>query len=739
MKSMKDVKKGKTVQLFDADFLSPKFSPSSNRHNHDAFFGVGWCSVCGKNVAIDSESITSLPSCGISKADLPRGRWSSFQYHCSCKCEERYQEMHVLDDVFTATQQFFERIKSNSGEADIDDLALYITSIICTKIVEDEVCERYKQVYKTSCQKMRGLEIEERVVECWLILASELNSLSKNEVTEKDAITLESFNSMFHLIRRQCLYQVSISHPLIQYIEEKLLKLSDDELNTALELLNSNLPRIENHDEDNLKVTKKLLRWRHAVRLVQTIDGNMLDDEVSSLIYDKKAIKSLSNLRRKCFALCPDLHLLNHSCLPNCIVQVAHDTGKIGLVALQDIKEGSTLKISMIANLGESVKGRQSQLSQVYGIKNYICNCVRCRCEIQWEGRDHFNVLGDNDNSLLNPHKGCFHQDDIKAMGDFAMQQARYKTAGELYRLALTAQPKNGDILHSICASFLERGCFDKAQDMWKDAHKLCPGHESIALQIKKQKAYYHREGFMTGTNDQMMQLKNNFYTTLIPKKAFVTKDDSPIISDNECSQAIEWAEAAAKVRKGGWTTSRHYAVPTTDMPLHDIPPLLNWFNEVLKNRLRPLLAIQFGEDEVGKQGSDVLIHDAFIVRYDASGGQKHLPLHRDQSTHSFTIALNSLSEYEGGGTYISSLKRSIIVDKGGALSFRGDQLLHGGDPIVSGCRYIIVAFCYVCKSSARELDAPPNKKMKNDFFGNKFKEDQSAKAGTGFSFGFQF
>lgn len=26
-----------------------------------------------------------------------------------------------------------------------------------------------------------------------------------------------------------------------------------------------------------------------------------------------------------------------------------------------------------------------------------------------------------------------------------------------------------------------------------------------------------------------------------------------------------------------GWTTSRHYAVPTTDLPIHSIPPFLNW------------------------------------------------------------------------------------------------------------------------------------------------------------------
>lgn len=72
---------------------------------------------------------------------------------------------------------------------------------------------------------------------------------------------------------------------------------------------------------------------------------------------------------------------------------------------------------------------------------------------------------------------------------------------------------------------------------------------------------------------------------------------------------------------------------------------------------------------------------------------QRSLPLHRDQSTHSFILALNPLTEYKGGGTYFADLKEAVRTPQGHLLSFAGGQILHAGDPVVSGTRYIIAAF----------------------------------------------
>ena len=47
----------------------------------------------------------------------------------------------------------------------------------------------------------------------------------------------------------------------------------------------------------------------------------------------------------------------------------------------------------------------------------------------------------------------------------------------------------------------------------------------------------------------------------------------------------------------------------------------------------------------------DIKVHDAFIVKYDATHGQRFLPLHTDEGDWSLTLALNDESEYDGGGT----------------------------------------------------------------------------------------
>jgi len=764
MIARRGVKKGQILETIDPAIVLPS-SPLKN--TRISFFSVCFCRICG-----DALECADLPDDGIiqrvqllpnfcdGKEKLRQGIKAGDWHYCSVVCKQKASDLYSLGGERRAehdsTKQFLERIVLKQ-DPDMDDIALFLAAIIYCKLLEgDDSSARYKKFYE-GCEKTAACDIHERVMECWVILRSEI-SASEQHSEDSKLLTSTTFNTIYKCIRRQYLHQIPAMHPLTNYIQNKLLNLPGDALKDSLDYIGVAIPGLDlleykdmiaNASDTNS--VEKISTWRKAVRLVQAVNGNILDDEELTSMFDKKSVASIAKLRRMYFAFCPDIDL-QHSCLPDCIVEGDTDKGaaavKLSLIALHDIKKDEPLTISRIDDLTGDIDERQAQLQRVFG-SDFTCNCVRCNCERHWDDRDNFDVRDDsNDDSNddgLKRLPPAFHWMQLKRIGDLAMQHAKYKVACDFYNLVLKVQPKNGDVLHARCASFLERGYFNKAQEMWREAYKVCPDHDGIALHVKKQDAYGQIVGsastaeLSSCASCAKLQVQSDSFITLIPSKGFVTKPDCPILSSEECAQAIQWAESAAESRAGGWTTSRHYAVPTTDIPIHEVPPLLEWFKGVLESRLRPLLAMQFGEDEVGIGGSGVFIHDAFVVRYDASGGQNHLPLHRDQSTHSFTIALNSLSDYDGGGTYIASIKRAVRPSKGGALSFRGDELLHGGDPVVSGRRYIIVAFCYVCKQERLLEEVPKLKKMKLDGLFHKPDNKNDSKTGGSFSFGFQF
>eukprot|EP00979_Chaetoceros_neogracilis_P008606 scaffold1909_cov247-Chaetoceros_neogracile.AAC.2 len=741
MRATRDTKKGKTVQLLkDGKLLQS--SPLMKQKETSPLFGIDFCRTCGCALLPihqirESQTANMLPEF---LSETTEAAKDGSLLHCSKKCE------NGADNLFpdkSCIKKFFSQIWANKRNKGVDDLALYMTASIYRKLLEG----KFKtDIYDRCCgNDNNNYDMDDRVRECWAILRSDDITISDKLSNDSELLDASSFGAIYDSIRQNSMHEIEIMHPLAHYIEKSLLNLSDENLKTAFDLLSKLFPDIQSiRESDDTPTQEKVLRWRSAGRFAQLVSkSGTMDEELSSML-DQQTRSSIRSLQRKYFVYCPKIVTL-HSCVPNVFVEgrVSHmgvSPVQIALVALQDIKEGQQLTISKIDDLSADLLGRQNQLKHIYG-KNFVCSCIRCKCERRWEYRSMFKVHG-RDSEIDSPDDDSFHWTEIKNMADLAMQHSTFKVAYELYTLGLKIEPNNGDMLHARCASVLERGLLKQAQEMWKQAYEKCPYHDGIMLHVKKQEAY--NQGMQTiYKSNGKMSLTCDSFLTLIPSKCFLTHPQNPIFTSDECAKAVEWAESAAKSRVGGWTTSRHYAVPTTDIPIHEIPLLLDWFNRVLCDRLQPLLAMQFGEAEVGKDGAKILIHDAFIVRYDATGGQKYLPLHRDQSTHSLTIALNSNGEYDGGGTYISAIEKAVRPSKGGVLSFRGDQLLHGGDPVVQGRRYIIVAFCYICKSNDEYLNSPNPKKIKLDSIFHKTTSIESLPlskpTGGNFSFGFQF
>ena len=159
----------------------------------------------------------------------------------------------------------------------------------------------------------------------------------------------------------------------------------------------------------------------------------------------------------------------------------------------------------------------------------------------------------------------------------------------------------------------------------------------------------------------------------------------SNFISDEMCLWIINEAEKFAS-ENGGWTKKRHKNYPTTDLPVKEIPALWSPLMNLTVRDIFPLIASHYGLNPYF-----LGIGDLFVIKYDVAG-QDHLGFHKDGSLISFNILLND--NFDGGGTTINhpegavnhqSQKRDLFMHSG--------KLLHAGNKITRGQRYIIVGF----------------------------------------------
>ncbi len=182
-----------------------------------------------------------------------------------------------------------------------------------------------------------------------------------------------------------------------------------------------------------------------------------------------------------------------------------------------------------------------------------------------------------------------------------------------------------------------------------------------------------------------------------------------PILSGEACRFLIQSAQEAA-AQRGGYTTDRHVHAPTCDIPVFELSsPAVRWIRRGFDRVLLPLVASTL-PPELGLSADSLRIQDCFIVRYDgkdddelhrntSSDGRRpgfaSLRPHEDESLVSLTIALNDMSEYEGGGLFVASTGDLLNGDAGTVLCFAGG-LVHGGYPVAKGTRWILTVFLYI-------------------------------------------
>jgi hypothetical protein len=165
---------------------------------------------------------------------------------------------------------------------------------------------------------------------------------------------------------------------------------------------------------------------------------------------------------------------------------------------------------------------------------------------------------------------------------------------------------------------------------------------------------------------------------------------------------------------------------------VHTVEPLLNWFSRWFNEEMRPLMARQF------VSSTNFFVHDAFCVRYDATEMSNHLPVHTDESTHSFVIALNDCDEYSGGGTYFPQNDSVVRLKVGEVLSFRGDSIRHGGEAVTKNVRHILVAFLYHDDDGVNgKKDEAGRERKRMRYHGPGNPRSEAAETQSEFSFGF--
>ena len=168
-----------------------------------------------------------------------------------------------------------------------------------------------------------------------------------------------------------------------------------------------------------------------------------------------------------------------------------------------------------------------------------------------------------------------------------------------------------------------------------------------------------------------------------------VSTSAAPVLSKSECQALRLAAEDYAAVH--GWTTKRHVAYPTHDLPTTVLGEAGEVLERAVATKLLPEMAARFGLDR-----SRLGVLEMFLAKYSVvPGGLAQLEEHEDGSQWSFVIALNDATEYAGGGTKFVEMKgKPVFRPAVGCATLFSGKNRHCGMAISAGVRYILAGFC---------------------------------------------
>ena len=286
--------------------------------------------------------------------------------------------------------------------------------------------------------------------------------------------------------------------------------------------------------------------------------------------------------------------LLPHSCLPNTIIDQQTFWSQC------DVEINEVLTMSRASVGGKSYEERCDVLRRTFG-SSFDCSCSKCIFERSIDRNSFYTSICKDSPPLPIPFFADCPVDLLRTANDYMQNQhfiAVLNTCRLLIRLVsqvlpiATAGIDIGDVYFLMGAALLNMDRWKECQKVWYEGFHLKPGHAGLQREILKSRAYS----------------LSPFHTpspVLIPTRHCghcIYQTTAPIVSASGCAEVIQTAESFACSEesslgggKGGWSTSRHYAVPTTDIALHRIPALLEWFQSLFASSIHPLLLQHFG------------------------------------------------------------------------------------------------------------------------------------------------
>lgn len=702
--SSKFIPKATIINLLDdIDIISNENTyyihtiPVSNRDKPNHRRDYVACDCCRKELILNETTFTcSNTGCNY--------------FYCSARCYDDDivigHELICQAKCYPMTRSCFKHISKQKYRQPIELAIKVIAKLIAYDHLKQKICIKdsilaFINSYNQIDNQKSALSEDERE-EVWLLFMSFLMSEKDkfiNVVEIRKEINLEVWNRILDAIycnTMELCYDATIVDVVRSLPSMPHSKRPIGIISHFYDIMTNN----QLSDDQNLhfnmpmnSITSFIERERKLCRLAQICDKscNIIQGEINYKPYDDCVICIL--------VLVPPKLQLKHSCIPNCILEFNCDC-KLQLVSLYDIYPEELWTID-----------KNTLFSTLIS-----CECPLC-------------IYRASLNTIPTKRSICINLYEMKNIANYFMNSKEIEKGIECYQSIIeqlsvldessinSNSELFSDVFYTLGAIYVDKGTkyWRQGHSIWRNGYQTLESkcNKTLELEVKKINQYGSHE---VSLND-LYAHRFVPYTKLSNLiNVFETKD--VVIPIADCNRFIKLADKYSMSH--GWTTSRHYSVPTLDIPIHLIDEIFPVFNDYIKESIIHVLVDQFkGTNTQENVICHVAVHDAFIVKYSqpfiddeikniinppselykdtetfSKGNliQKYLPLHSDQSTHSFVITLNDPNEFVGGGTYFADLRKSITPAQGKMVSFDG-KLVHGGDPLVYGTRYIIAAF----------------------------------------------